>query len=55
MAAVTVKNNSEQAIEYGNIRLSQGGQTLEFQVLFIPAGAQDAVMEANRNSYETSE
>lgn len=52
VAVVTLKNNSDQAIEYGNIRLSQGEQTLEFQVSLIPAGAQAVVMEANRSSYD---
>lgn len=52
VAAVTLKNNSDQAIEYGSIRLSQGEQTLEFQISLIPAGAQAVVMEANRNLYD---
>lgn len=52
VAAVTLKNNSDQAIEYGSIRLSQGEKTLEFQVSLIPAGAQAVVMEANRSPYD---
>lgn len=51
VAAVAVKNNSDEAIEYASIQLSQGGQILEFQVSLIPAGAQAVVMEANRNPY----
>lgn len=52
VAALTLKNNSDQAIEYGNIRLSQGETTLEFQFSLIPAGAQAVVMEAKRSAYE---
>lgn len=52
VATLTLKNNFDQAIEYGSIRLSQGEKTLEFQFSLIPAGAQVVVMEAKRSPYE---
>ena len=52
VAVITVKNTSDEAIEYGTLRLSQGEKELKFQFSLIPSGAEAIVMEAERQPYD---
>lgn len=54
VAVIMVKNNSDQVIEYGDLKLSEGENVLEFQISLLPPGKTAFVMEANRNTYQDS-
>lgn len=54
VAVIMVKNNSDQVIEYGDLKLSEGENVLEFQFSLLPPGKTALVMEANRNTYQDS-
>lgn len=54
VAAIQVKNNSNQAIEYGEIVLQNGSQKLTFTVSTLPAKASVVVMEKDKKKLNSS-
>ena len=52
IAVIEVKNTAQSAMEYGEIHLKTGGDTLSFHVSLLPAGETAIVMEADKKAYD---
>lgn len=52
IAVIEVKNTAQSAMEYGEIHLKTGGDTLSFHVSLLPAGETAIVMEADKKTYD---
>ncbi|WP_455543002.1 hypothetical protein [Intestinibacter sp.] len=54
IAAIQVKNNSNQAIEFAQIQLYNGNKKLVFDVSALPPNASAVVMEKNKAGFSSS-
>ena len=54
VAAIQVKNTSNQAIEYAQIELYNGDNKLAFEVSTLPANSSAVVMEKNKTTFSSS-
>lgn len=53
VTAILVKNNSDKALEYGEIILDADGEELNFTFSSLPAGKSCIVMEKNQTEYNS--
>lgn len=54
VAAIQVKNTSNQAVEYAQIELYNGDKKLVFEVSTLPANSSAVVMEKNKTTFSSS-
>lgn len=54
VAAIQVKNTSNQAVEYAQVELYNGDKKLVFEVSTLPANSSAVVMEKNKTTFSSS-